>query len=87
MYKQTLGTNLGSRGSKLGFWVKTVDSRKGKHQEQGYCSGASRHGDIWCARRDFQQQHTLYLLFRAFGGRSELSKMLLSKCLINVFTF
>jgi len=29
--------------------------------------------------------NTLCIVFRAFGGRSELSKMLLSMCLIVVF--
>jgi len=33
------------------FRLKIVDSRKGKHQKQGYCSGASRTGDNCCVGR------------------------------------
>ena len=36
-------------------------------------------------RRDVQKQQTPFLLFRAFGGRSEFSKRLLSTCLITVY--
>ena len=46
----------------------------------------SRHGDRWRARQDCQKQQTLFLLFWVFGGRSELSHMLLSTSLTTVFT-
>jgi len=74
------GNEFGVKRIKFGvLGLKIVDSRKGKHQKQGYCSGAyplwrqllcrtrCRSSDNWRARQDVKKQQTPFLLFGYLG--------------------
>jgi len=81
------GQIWGQGDQNWGFGVEIVDSRKGRHKNRVVVLCNSRHGDKWRARRDSQKQQTPFLLFRALGDQSGLSKMFLLTCLISVYTF